>query len=104
MAKAEADIGTIAYLRVHQVGSGYGPPSDFIDVECVVKLHGSEDYAYGFQLRNKDINLEANKGMLDLLREAFFRKYTVRIEYLIEPGKKNGYIFRVNLLANEPQL
>ena len=28
-------IGELAYLRVHEVGSGFGPEFDFIDVEVV---------------------------------------------------------------------
>ena len=30
--------GKLTFLRVHDVGTGYGPPSDFINVEVVIKL------------------------------------------------------------------
>ena len=29
--------GRVNFLRVHDVGSGWGPPHDFIDVEVVIK-------------------------------------------------------------------
>lgn len=83
---AEAAIGKITFLRVHEVGTGFGPPSDFLDVECVIKLHSAPDNAFGFQLRN-DANGDTHRGMLGLLREAFFHERSVRIEYFIEPGK-----------------
>jgi hypothetical protein len=30
--------GRITFLRAHDVGTGFGPPDDLIDVEAVVKL------------------------------------------------------------------
>jgi hypothetical protein len=39
---ATADLiesrGKVTFLRVHDVGTGFGPPSDFIDVDVVVQL------------------------------------------------------------------
>lgn len=88
--------GKLTFLRVHDVGTGWGPPSDFIDVEVVVRLDSREGEAFGFQLRN-DQNLPARQGMLDLLRDAFSQNSTVTIDYDIDPGKKNGVIIRTAL-------
>ena len=88
--------GRLTFLRAHDVGTGWGPPSDFIDVEVVCKLDALPKNAFGFQMRN-DGNRPARAGMLDLLRDAFNHNWTVTIDYNIDPGKKNGVIIRVAL-------
>jgi hypothetical protein len=97
---ASADLlesqGKVTFLRVHDVGTGFGPPSDFIDVEVVVQLNTEPGKSFGFQLRN-DSNRPARAGMLDLLRDAFNTNATVIIDYNIAAGKKNGVIIRVAL-------
>jgi hypothetical protein len=97
---ASADLresrGKVTFLRVHDVGTGFGPPSDFIDVEVVAQLDTKPGESYGFQLRN-DNNRPAREGMLDLLRDAFNNNATVLIDYNIPAGKKNGVIIRVAL-------
>jgi hypothetical protein len=89
--------GKITFLRVHDVGTGWGPPYDFLDVEVVVKLDSRPQNAFGFQLRN-DGNRPARAGMLDLLRDAFNHNWTVVIDYYIDPGKSNGRIIRTALV------
>ena len=100
-ASANADLlqssGKITFLRVHDVGTGFGPPSDFIDVEVVVQINTNLEESYGFQLRN-DSNRAARQGMLDLLRDAFNSNATVVLDYDIEPPKKNGVLIRVALV------
>lgn len=95
---ANADLwessGHVSLLRVHDVGTGYGPPNDYIDVEVIVWLDSKPGMAFGFQLR-EDSNRPARQGMLDLLREAFAHNYIVTIDYNITPGKNNGVITRV---------
>ncbi len=88
--------GKLTFLRVHDVGTGWGPPNDQIDVEVIVKLDSQPNNAYGFQLRN-DNNRPARAGMLDLLRDAFNHNWTVTIDYNINPGKTNGVIIRTAL-------
>lgn len=90
--------GKLTFLRVHDVGSKFGPPSDQIDVEVVIKIDSHTDRAMGFQLRN-DGNRAARQGMLDLLRDAFRGDFTVTIDYSIDldAGKKNGVILRTAL-------
>jgi hypothetical protein len=88
--------GKLAFLRVHEVGSGFGPPSDFIDVEVVCGVKG-KDGGFGCTLRN-DNNRFAHAGMLDLLRDAFNQDTAIEIEYQVDPGefgKANGTILRV---------
>jgi hypothetical protein len=99
-APASADLlqstGRITFLRVHDVGTGFGPPSDFIDVEVVVQLDTRPGESFGFQLR-VDANRAARQGMLDLLRDAFDNNVNVTIDYDIQPPRKNGVIIRVAL-------
>lgn len=88
--------GKVTFLRVHDVGTGWGPSSDFIDVEVVCKLDSMPNNAFGFQLRN-DNNRPARAGMLDLLRDAFIHNRTATLDYNIETGKHNGIIIRTRL-------
>ena len=87
--------GKLTFLRVHDVGTGWGPPTDQIDVEVVVKLDTEPDRAMGFPLRD-DGNRPARQGMLDLLRDAFNNDWTVAIDYSIDldANKKNGVLIR----------
>lgn len=86
--------GQLSLLRVHDLGTGYGPPFDSMDVEVVVQFIGRPLDAFGFQLRSDD-NGPARQGMLDLLRDAFNHGWTANIDYDIEDGKHNGTIMRV---------
>lgn len=85
--------GVITMLRVHDVGTGYGPAGDIIDGEVVIKLDSDADRAFGFQLR-VDGNEEIHRGSLNLLRDAFKHDRQVRVEYFTT-GPNNGQIFRV---------
>lgn len=88
--------GKLAFLRVHRLGSGFGPHSDFIDVEVVIGIKEAQG-GFGFTLRNDD-NRFAHQGMLDLLRDVFNSDTVVEVEYLVDPGefgKVNGTILRV---------
>jgi hypothetical protein len=97
---AQADLlqssGKLTFLRVHDLGTGFGPPTDFLDVEVVVKLDSQPNKAFGFQLRD-DTELPTRQGMLNLLRDAFNNNWTVTLDYWLEPGKNNGEIIRVML-------
>jgi hypothetical protein len=88
--------GKIIFLRAHDLGTGYGPPNDQLDVEAVFILNAIGDGAYGFQLRN-DGNLPARQAMFSLLRDAFVNNLPVTADYLIDPGKQNGIAIRVAL-------
>ncbi len=86
--------GKLNFLRVHEVGSGWGPSSDQLDAEVIIKFSNNAEKAYGFQLRD-DKHKYVRQGMLDLLRDAFQNNHQVTIDYEISAGKKNGKIVRV---------
>jgi hypothetical protein len=92
--------GKIIFLRAHDLGTGYGPPNDQLDVEAVFILNAIGDGAYGFQLRNDD-KLPARQAMFGLLRDAFVNNLPVTADYLIDPGKKNGIAIRVALIRSQ---
>ena len=86
--------GKLTFLRVHDLGTKFGPASDQIDVEVVMKLDTQPDRAMGFQLR-EDRNRPARQGMLDVLRDAFERSSTVVVDYDLATGRKKGVAIRV---------
>lgn len=86
--------GRLTLLRVHDVGTKFGPPSDQIDAEVVFKLNSQPDKAFGFKLRN-DTNGPAHRGMLDLLRSGFEHNFVVSTDADVPAGKKNGMSIRV---------
>jgi hypothetical protein len=97
---ARADLvqssGRVTFLRVHDVGTKFGPPTDQIDVEVVIQLDSRPGQSFGFQLRD-DAKRPARQGMLDLLRDAFNHGWRVAVDYDITPPRKNGVIIRVAL-------
>jgi hypothetical protein len=94
-------IGRLSLLRVHELGTKYGPPSDQIDVEVVVQFHGSPSRAFGFKLRD-DSRGPAREGMLGLLRDGFNHGWIVGIDYDITTGHSNGVLMRVWLTKPPP--
>ena len=69
MARLQSS-GKLTFLRVHELGTKFGPATDQIDVEVVVGLDSETGKAFGFQLR-RDNNAPDHRVMLDLLRGAF---------------------------------
>ena len=92
--QVEATTGKITFLRINDVGNKYGPPSDQIDVEVIIKINSKPDNAFGFKLR-KDDNQITHEAMLNLLKDAFDNSKNIRIEYTAINGKKNYILFRV---------
>jgi hypothetical protein len=89
----QAGEGRVTLLRVHEVGSGYGPPDDQLDAEVIVWLDSQPEKAFGFQLRMDEARASA-QGKLDLLRDAFDRSARVRLEF-IRTGCRTAQIIRV---------
>src|ERR1700733_5673541 len=89
--------GNIVFLRAHDLGTGFGPPTDFLDVEAVFILNAINDGAYGFQLRN-DQFLPARQAMFSLLRDAYVHNLPVTADFEIDTGKQNGIAIRVALI------
>jgi hypothetical protein len=85
--------GTPVLLRVHETGSGYGPPSDRLDADVVVQLDTAPGRSFGFTLRNGP-TVRARRGLLTLLRAAFNENRPVTIEY-DRTGPRNGRIVRI---------
>lgn len=90
--------GKVTYLRAHDVGSGWGPNNDRLDVEAIVRLSTAPGMAFGFTLR-ADTNRVAHAAMFDLLRDAFANNWTVRIDYEIANERlRNGRLLRAALV------
>jgi len=89
--------GKLTLLRVHALGSGFGPPQDKIDVEVVIRLDSKPGESFGFQLRDNNDDTAVRRAMFDLLRDAFKNNWTVYIDYWMDAGKKNGIVHRVSL-------
>ena len=107
LAPAQADVsestGKITLLRVNDVGTGYGPPDDFIDAEVIVRLDSQPGKAFGFQLR-RDANYQSHRSEFALLRRAFQIGRPVTIDYDLAPGKNNGTIIRTWLTPTSWQV
>jgi hypothetical protein len=93
MGSLQAAEGRVELLRVHDVGTGFGPPHDQLDAEVIVQLDTEPEKAFGFQLRTGAAQRVA-AGMLGLLRDAFGRDRRVRLEF-IRTGCRTGRVLRV---------
>ena len=89
----QAATGLITLLRVHEIGTGFGPPDDFLDAEVIVMLDSEPEKAFGFQLRDGS-KLPKAQGQLKLLRDAFNANRRIRLEF-IRTGCRTGQIVRV---------
>jgi len=87
--------GKINYLRIHDVGTKFGPPNDVLDAEAIVQLDSKPGHYFGLQLRANSTEV-ANKSSVKLLRAAFESNSPVRIEYS-RNGIHSGKIVRVIL-------
>jgi hypothetical protein len=92
--------GTVTFLRVHNLNSGFGPPGDVIDGELVGQVSGAPDHFFGTTLRN-DAQLPSHEGMLALLRDGLVHRdhirTTVDYDLDVQDGRKNGRLVRVEL-------
>jgi hypothetical protein len=88
--------GRILFLRIHDVGTGYGPPGDSIDTEVIFHLDTEPEKAFGFQLRNDEHEM-VNRGMLNLLRHAYANNIPVLIDF-VRVSCRNGEVIRVALV------
>ncbi len=86
--------GRITWLRVHDLGSGYGPKSDFLDAECVFGLDTQPRRAFGFALKPGG-GLAAHEGMLALAQNALTHDLDVSIDYQQVVNHFNAIVFRL---------
>ncbi len=85
--------GKIKLLRVHDLGTGFGPPTEFMDSEVIVRLQSDMNRTLGFQLRPGPF-LSERKKMFSILRDAYCEEKVVTIDY-VQTGNKTGIILRV---------
>lgn len=86
--------GRVSFLRVHEVGSGWGPRDDHLDAEVIVRLDRSDRLACGFKLR-ADADLPVHRAMFDLLQSAFVDKAMTTLDVDLARGQSNGTLLRV---------
>ena len=90
-------VGRVAELRVHDARGGFGPVTDRLDAEAIVRLDTEPGRAFGFTLR-PDADEEAHRRMLDTLRKAMRGRMPIRLEYH-PTGQRNGMAIRVIAVA-----
>lgn len=88
--------GQLTFLRVHELGTGFGPGNDHIDVEAVAKIDAEPNHSFGLTLRNNDA-LPSHEGMLGLLRDGLVHELDTTVEYDIGEQRNNGILVRVEL-------
>ncbi len=88
--------GRITIIDIREIGIGYGPSSDRINVDVIIHLDSAPQRAFGFQLRN-DQQLQVRKAMLELLKDAFRNNWTVTIDINDVPGRSNAVIHAVRV-------
>jgi hypothetical protein len=93
-AQIRSKSGRIVYLRVHEVGTKFGPPHDQLDAEVIVRFENDGPRAYGFPLRN-DNNLPAAQAMFALLQDAFNAHAAVTVDYKEEELRNHYQLLRV---------
>lgn len=71
--------GRIKMIRVHERGTGYGPPAHNLNEDCIVTLDTEPGVALGIDLTGGKV--PAGRKMFDQLRNAFERRRPVRLEY-----------------------
>jgi hypothetical protein len=89
--------GRVTFLRVHELGSGFGGgQSNLLEAEVVFRLDSAPNQGFGFQLRDDEF-LPARQGMLALLRDAMVHDLTVTADYneLVTPPNQNSFVIRV---------
>lgn len=89
------ESGLLSFLRVHDVGTGFGAPGDELDAEVILRFDRPDSPALGCQLR-RGRNEATHRSVLDQLREAFNNDRTVTIDYR-RTGRNSGELLRVVL-------
>jgi hypothetical protein len=89
------ESGRLGFLRVHDLGTGFGGPGDQLDVEVVIKFDHPDSRALGCTLR-ADREESAHRGILQLLRVAFNDDRPVTVDYR-RTGQNSGILLRAAL-------
>lgn len=92
--------GHVTFLRIHEIGSGYGGGrTNAIDADVIFRVDSHSTLSFGFELRD-DEDLPVRRGMLDLVRDAMTHGLLLRPEYLQRvgaPGLRNCTVIRIEL-------
>jgi hypothetical protein len=88
--------GNLFFLRAHELGTGFGPDDDHIDVELVARIDAEPEHSFGAELRDNDAR-PSHEGMLALLRDGFNHGWETTVEYDLDEGRRNGILIRVEL-------
>lgn len=90
--------GRVTLLRAHDVGTGFGPPDDRIDVEGVLQVDTQPGMSFGLTLRTGADSAD-HAAMFDLLRDALRRNRPITFDY-VRTGFRSGRLIRVMPAAN----
>lgn len=93
--------GRVSFLRVHEVGTKYGPPNDEIDVEVVFQLAEVPQKSFGLQLRDGPNGL-THAGALDLLRDAVANGYIVTTDADFGAARNNAVVYCGRVTIRRP--
>ena len=85
--------GHVTFLRVHDVGTGFGRPPNVLDGEVVCLLDSVPWLSLGFQLR-ADGERATRREMLALLRTAFVANRLISMDY-VRTAPRVGTVIRV---------
>ncbi len=85
--------GRVSMLRVHEVGSGYGPDTDPTPGEVIVQLDTEPARTFGLPLRN-DREEAVGVAQLELLRSSLEKGFPIHIEYEVV-GPTGASVVRV---------
>jgi hypothetical protein len=85
--------GRLTFLRVHDVGTGWGSPPNTLDAEVIMLLDTIPWMSFGFQLR-ADSEAPTRQDMVALLRAAFVDNTPISIDYT-RTAPRAGTVLRV---------
>ncbi|AFL82113.1 hypothetical protein Aeqsu_2660 [Aequorivita sublithincola DSM 14238] len=85
--------GKINFLRLHNVGGGYGSGYDMLDAEVIVKIDSQTEMSFGMQLR-KNENEKSALNMYRMLQKAFQQNENIMLEY-VRKSIHSGIIKRI---------
>ena len=86
-------VGSVTFLRAHDVGTGFGRFPNYLDCEIVFQLAEQPGMSFGFQLR-ADAEEFTRRDMFEALRSSFVKRNPVRIDF-VKTGPRAGEVIRV---------
>ncbi len=87
-----AAYGRVSRIRVHQHGTGFGPPSDRLPQDCVISLDTEPGATFGIEISGPGRSV--GRRMLNLVREAQKANRKIGLEYQSDTSY-GGQVIRV---------